>query len=114
MPLPMGDADVIRLQLSTIFPSLKWSNNGILLGADYGIEFMLGKSGPVDSFLLHARGDADSAIIDMCRRGGWQALDFSLGDFLDVKDPSKDDDKFIDAEPTTDERQRPAAPDHLR
>ncbi len=92
MPQPLGDAEELRRRLSARFASLDWSDPawGTFDGDGFSIEFNFTESGPVDGFMLHVRGDGDavSTIVAMCKQFGWQALDCSTSEFIDLDDPS--------------------------
>ncbi len=91
-PDPLGQAEDLRKRLSEVFDSLDWTDPawGILDGDGFSFEFNFKKSGIVDSFMLHVRGggNAVAPIVAMCKHFGWQALDCSTGDFIDLNEPS--------------------------
>jgi hypothetical protein len=91
-PESLGDADELRSLLSGFFGSLDWSDPawGILDNDEFSFEFNFTESGPVDTFMLLVRGggDAVAPIVAMCKQFGWQALDCSAGEFIDLNHPS--------------------------
>ena len=93
-PDPLGDADQLRNQLADFFGGVNWDDPawGILEGDGFSFEFNFTKSGTVDTFTLHVRGggDAVTPIVEMCKHFGWQALDYSTGDFIDLKSPTSE------------------------
>lgn len=93
-PEPLGDADPLRTELSAFFGGLSWDDPawGILEGDEFSFEFNFTRLGPVDTFTLHVRGggDAVTPIVAMCKHFGWQTLDYSTGEFLDLDSPSRE------------------------
>ena len=92
-PESLGDAQKLRDELLVFFGGeLDWSDPawGILNGQGFSYEFNFTEAGAVDGFMMHVRGggDAITPIVAMCREFGWQAVDTSLGDFIDLTDPS--------------------------
>lgn len=91
-PDSLGDADRLRTELSAYFGGVCWDDPawGILEGDGFSFEFNFTKSGQVDTFTLHVRGggNAVAPIVAMCRHFGWQALDYSTGEFMDLDSPS--------------------------
>jgi len=59
-------------------------------GEGYSIEFSLGKKDTVESIMLHVRGGGSvvSKIVALCKENGWEAIDTSAGEFMDLKQPS--------------------------
>lgn len=93
-PEPLGDADLLRTELSEFFGGVSWDDPawGILEGGGFSFEFNFTRSGPVDTFTLHVRGggDAVTPIVAMCKHFGWQALDYSTGEFMNLDSPSSE------------------------
>ncbi|GAK57177.1 hypothetical protein U27_04142 [Candidatus Vecturithrix granuli] len=70
-----------------LFPNIDNNDTSwmILQEESYSIEFNSGKDDPMESVMLHVRGDekALNAIKKICEYTGWKALDCSLGEFID-------------------------------
>jgi hypothetical protein len=84
---PVGTIESVHALLLLLFPAIDLSDPawGILSHPEYSIEFSIGKNDPVLSIALHVRG-GDSAIDPierLCTEGGWRAIDFSTGEFID-------------------------------
>jgi hypothetical protein len=90
----MGDIETARAMINGTLPGVDWTDPawGHFLGDGYSIEFNYPSAGEVDSFMLHVRGGGDpvSAIVRLCKRNGWAALDTSAGDFMDLDAPSRE------------------------
>jgi hypothetical protein len=90
---PLGPAATVRQQLSKLLPEIDWSDPtwGVYEGDGFSIEFNVGDDDPIDDMMLHVRGggDAIAAIVSFARPLGWSALDCSMGDFLDLENPSQ-------------------------
>ena len=94
-PKPLSDAAHLRDKLAAFFGgALDWSDPawGHLDNKHFSYEFNFTESGVVDGFMLHIRGggDAVSPIVAMCKHFGWQAVDTSEGDFINLDHPSTD------------------------
>lgn len=91
-PEPLGDADILRRELSAFFGGISWDDPawGVLQGDGFSFEFNFTESRHVDVFTLHVRGggDAVTPIVEMCRHFGWQAIDYSTGEFINLDSPS--------------------------
>jgi hypothetical protein len=91
-PHPMGNGDWVRSSIDLALADVDWSDphHGVLTAADYALELGVSAAGPVDGFVVHARGSskAASVIAHLCRVNGWAALDCMTGDYLDLDDPA--------------------------
>jgi hypothetical protein len=72
-------------RLRSVFPEIDLTDPtwGDLEGADYSIEFNIGKEDPCEAIMLHVRGGqgAFEPIRKLCTLTGWAALDD--GEFID-------------------------------
>lgn len=86
-PLPLGTLKQVQLAISTVFANTDWSDPiwGIFDSPVGSIEFNIGKDDPVISVGLHVRASEAivGAILELCSRQQWQAIDISNGSFLD-------------------------------
>jgi hypothetical protein len=86
-PLPMGTLEQVQQAISGVFANTDWSDPiwGIFHSAVGSIEFNIGKDDPVISVGLHVRASETivGAILQLCSRQQWQAIDISNGSFLD-------------------------------
>ena len=85
----------LRDELATFFDGdLDWSDPswGHLDGQHFSYKFNFTEFGVVGGFMLRVRGDGDavSPIVAMCKHFGWQAVDTSQGDFINLDDSSTD------------------------
>ncbi len=92
-PDALGSADYVRDQISRYLPGVDWSDPtwGLYGENGFSIEFNTGKDDPVDSIMLHVRGD--DAIPTMLRFAipcSWSLLDCSTGKFIDPENPSRE------------------------
>lgn len=92
-PEPLGDARDLRMQLSELFSELGWTESawGVLRDDKFSIEFNFSEAGNMKSFMLHVRGGGNplGPIALMCKHFGWQAVDCSMGEFIDFKKTSQ-------------------------
>ena len=84
---------------------------GHLEGADYSIEFNIGKEDPCEAIMLHVRGGAGAfePIRTLCTATGWAALDAGDGEFIDFT--AADATKGLDAWRAYRDRVMPGAPE---
>lgn len=84
---PLGNHEDILKVFKELFPTSDFTdpNWGMLDTEDYAVEFNISKSDPVDSIMLHIRGNDKSVEIveGICKRTGWRAIDTGSGDFID-------------------------------
>lgn len=84
---PLGSGAEVRDRLSALLPEVNWAHPAWGLyraGAGCSIEFNLGRTEPVESIMLHVRGDgaAAGAVAALAAQLGWAALDMSSTEFL--------------------------------
>ncbi len=92
--LNLGLVTDVLTAISSLYPTVDFSDPtwGRLEGADYSIEFNIGKGDVVDTIMLHVRGaDGALAVIQsLCGALECRAFDTTFGDFIDVmNDPGK-------------------------
>jgi hypothetical protein len=94
-PLPLlgSKSNVIR-QLKEVFPDIRFSDPdwGYIERSNYSIEFNFGKEDPLDSLMLHVRGNENviAAIRAICESASWRAFDTTTGLFMDFEnDPAR-------------------------
>ncbi len=96
---PMGSMAQVQERLMNTYPNIAWSVPGPNYGLrgfwkdrseGYSVEFSLGKKDFVDTIILHVRGggSAVSKIVALCIENGWNAIDASLTEFIDLEQPS--------------------------
>ncbi len=89
----MGTRADVQGAVSELFPRTDWNDQEWgYWDSEYGsIEFHVGNE-PITSLGLSVRASAAvvPAIVELCLRHGWQALDCSMGDFLEKReDPAE-------------------------
>ena len=90
---PLGPAVAVRHAVASRCP-VDWTDPqwGVLDIDDVSIEFNVGAQDPIESMMLHIRGEGDPMpiIADLCKVNGWGAIDMSEGpidlDNLDAED----------------------------
>jgi hypothetical protein len=91
-PAPLGTAAEVRSRIADVLPAVVWDDKGwgTLEGTGWSIEFNFGRKDPVESVMLHIRGNGNplSVLSALCQRNSWAALDLSTGEFLDLSAPS--------------------------
>jgi hypothetical protein len=91
-PEPLGAASFVRDSISMHLPGVDWSDPawGIYGNDGFAIEFNSGKDDPVDSIMLHVRGEGDAipAILQFANPNKWSLFDCSTGYFIDPQDAS--------------------------
>lgn len=89
---PLGPAGQVRRKIAKHLPSVDWSDAtyGVFEGAGFTIELNAGDDDPIDSMMLHVRGEGDviAALLKFANPNGWALLDCSTSEFLDPKDRS--------------------------
>jgi hypothetical protein len=89
---PLGAPGSVRALISSVHPDVDWSDPawGVLDSDAWSIEFNMGNAETIDSIMLHVRGSGDPlpAIVALCTKTGWTALDLSTGQLLDPRKPS--------------------------
>ena len=90
----LGPRDRVLERLRGLFPEIDLSDPtwGDLEGPSYSIEFNIGDKDPVESIMLHVRGDDGSIdpIHRLCEATGWRAMDMGDCEFLDFdEDPAR-------------------------
>lgn len=85
--LPLGSRTQVQAAISRAFPGTDWTDPawGTFDSPAGSIEFNLGNDEPNSGFMLHVRASeaAVPAIVDLCNRNHWQAIDCSNGAFLE-------------------------------
>ena len=85
-PLPLGAQRYVHEAILEFFPNTDWRDPAWgIFDSKYGsIEFNLGNDDPSSSLMLHVRASNEivPAIVELCRKQNWTALDCSSGGFL--------------------------------
>lgn len=85
--VPLGPRTAVHSAVSAVFAGVDWSDPGWgrWHSAEGSIEFNVG-SDPARSLMLHVRADRAvvGAIVQLCHENGWQAIDCSSGEFLEL------------------------------
>ncbi len=85
----LGSQAEILPRLVEIFPELDMSTPGwgFMEGADFFIDFNIGKDDPIETIALHVRGGdgALGPIHKLCQATGWRAFDTTAGEFIDFE-----------------------------
>lgn len=88
-PPLLGNRDEIITSLKSIFPNIDYTDKswGLLSETEYSIEFNTGSGENVDSIMLHIRGGGNpvNAIKLIMKEMGWEALDCSTSEFIDLE-----------------------------
>lgn len=92
-PPPLGTGTDVRQRLHENLRDLDLSDPawGRLVGPTWSIELNIGTDDPIDSIMLHVRGDGDevlAVIAQIVGSVGGRALDISTGEFL-TGDPAE-------------------------
>ncbi len=91
-PPPLGSPSEVRAKISECLPDVDWREPawGIYSSGELTIEFNIGSDDPIDSLMLHVRGEGDAlgVIADLCKSLSWSALDLSTCEELDFENPS--------------------------
>jgi hypothetical protein len=89
---PLGPADTVRAAITRHLPGVDWSNPtwGLYEDQGFSIEFNTGDKTPIDSIMLHVRGNGDPlpALVAFANPNGWSLFDCTTGEFLDAMNPS--------------------------
>ncbi len=74
----------LRQSLSKVFPKTDWSDStwGILDCDNYSFEFSLADEEQVNTFSIHARGDATPLVLRLIDETDWKVLDVSTTKWL--------------------------------
>jgi hypothetical protein len=82
----LGSRAEVRDRVEVVWPQTTWDAGGTawVERDDVTAELVLGTDDPVGSLTVHVRGGSDpvQAVLDLCRRSGWTAMDFSTGRVL--------------------------------
>lgn len=93
-PKPLGPAARVRKGINAYLPGVSWSANagGVYEGEGYTIEFGFSKGEPIDSIMLHVRGEGDAiaAMLRFAEPNGWSLYDCSTDEYLDPANPSSE------------------------
>lgn len=85
-PLPLGALSQVHAAVADVFVGVDFSDPiwGCWESPFGSIEFNIGAEDPVEGMMLHVRASTEviPAIVELCRRNSWHALDCSEGDFL--------------------------------
>lgn len=85
----LGEARFLRDKLAAFFGGLDWSDPsyGRVEVGETSFEFHLAGEGKLEQIGLRVtgRGDAITPILALCDRYGWQAIDSSTGEFIEVE-----------------------------
>ena len=93
-PLFPPRKELVRIFQQT-FPDIELSEDGwgTIDEANYSIELNLGANevDAQDQLFLNIRGNEDPApkIAELCKKAGWQAFDTTMGDYLDLENPTR-------------------------
>lgn len=83
-PPIIGDANTVRTIISGVLSQVSWANPkwGIVVGADFSLEFNLSGEEAISNFMIHARGHATPAILELVSATGWRILDTITGKWM--------------------------------
>lgn len=88
---PLGPAAEVRASLARALPGIDWSEPawGVYQGDGFTIELNTGTDDPIESIMLHVRGegDAPSALRAIAAPHRWSLYDLSADAYLDPDDP---------------------------
>ena len=91
----LGPLTDVRQSISTSWPDTSWDDDrhGCLRRREYSIDVYLPEPQSlvgVGCLNLHVygKGDPVSPIVQLCRESGWQVIDKTRGEFLDLQRPS--------------------------
>jgi hypothetical protein len=98
-PPALGSIAEIKEKLAKVYPTIVWSQPDPDCGLwgsykdeseKYSIEFSLGTKDHIEAIMLYVRGGGSvvSKIVALCVENGWAAIDTSVGEFMDLKQPS--------------------------
>jgi hypothetical protein len=70
--------------ISSVFPAVDWSDPtwGLLIDDSFSFEFSLGSEKQINTFSIHARGEATPAVMEIVATTGWRILDVSTTTWL--------------------------------
>jgi hypothetical protein len=89
---PLGTAAQVRRRIAKHLPGVDWSEPswGVYEGDGFTIEFNAEDDDPLDSLMLHVRGEGDAiaALLRFASPNGWALLDCTTSEFLDPENPS--------------------------
>jgi hypothetical protein len=89
-PLPLGSRASVHQRVLLEFPGTNWADPawGKWDGPAGSVEFNLGKRDPAEGLMLHVRAGSEvvASIVRLCRTNGWQGIDCSSGDFIEMSD----------------------------
>jgi hypothetical protein len=80
-----------KAAINNHFPNVEWQDGlGRIVGSEYEIEFYDGDEGEFSNIIFRMYGEmAIYALIDFCKKNGWQAFDTGLGEMLDLDHPER-------------------------
>lgn len=88
--LVLGAREEVHRAVLASFPGTDWSDPAWgRWESEFGsIEFNLGGDDPAESMMLHVRAGEQvvAGIVSLCKQNQWQAIDCSMGDFLEKRD----------------------------
>jgi hypothetical protein len=87
----------VQRSISSAFPEVDWSAPawGLLIGDSFSLEFSLGSEKQINTFSIHARGEATSAVMEIVAATGWRILDVSMMTWLNnSSDPDEGRKQF--------------------
>lgn len=87
----------VQRSISSAFPEVDWSAPawGLLIGNSFSLEFSLGSEKQINTFSIHARGEATPAVMEIVAATGWKILDVSTTTWLNnSSDPDEGRKQF--------------------
>lgn len=93
-PEPLGPSAAVLGAISAHFPGVDLSDPtwGIYDGDGFSIEFNIGNEEPIESVMLHVRGEDDPvpSLVKFALANDWSLFDLSTGEFMDLENPSRE------------------------
>lgn len=82
----------VQRSISSVFPEADWTDPvwGLLISDSCCLEFSLGSDEQINTFSIHARGEATPAVLEIVAATGWKILDVSTTTWLNTSsDPDE-------------------------
>ena len=92
--LSIGSRAEVHQAILAVFPQTDWADPawGSWESGCGSIEFNVGDRDPSEGFMLHVRAGSEvvRGIVQLCLANGWQGLDTSTGQFIELaEDPEQ-------------------------
>lgn len=97
MPADIGVSRDVRKKISEVYAETDWSDPawGVFVNDSYSFEFSIGTEDAINTFSIHARGEATAAVVRLIDATGWKMLDVSTMRWLNNSpDPDEGRRKF--------------------